>query len=310
MENTSATTDEHIRATFDMLVERISNIEELAHRQHRAAVFAECRKFGELNKELFDCPFTIIRRRPFSTQPIPPLQPRPNPPRPVYTRYARPSMFGVFFDIQTLAVNCTCIEDTPLLYEDAVGCEMAKKVSHLDCPYPRDVGWVESRFRHVEDEAIQQHLDAVFKDSQFQCTHIQREEFGIKCHISVRELPRSSADVPAECPPLVQLDQFIQQIPKLVQATRHGSVNCISEVVITCTSGGGDDYWADVVTNIQKAANLPDGPSRDQCVHKRNLYARGIDAETLAYERTLIEVTEVYSHLRSIGKHLFLKIYE
>lgn len=306
MENTSATMDEHIRTTFDMLMERISNLEELAHRQHRAALFAECRTFGELNRELFDCPFTIIRRRPFATQPIPLLRLRPNPPRPVYTRYARPSMLGVFFDIETLADNCTCIEDTPLLYEDAVGTEMAEKVSHLDCPYPRDVGWVESRFRHVEDEAIQQHLDAVFKDSQFQCTHIQRREFGLKCYISLRELPRTSADDPAEYPPLAQLDQFIQQIPKLVKATRHRSVNCISEVVITCTSGG--NYWADVVTTIQRAANLPDGPSRDYCVHMRTLYS-GIDAETLAYERTFIEVAEVSSYLRSIGKHLFLKSY-
>ena len=215
-------------------------------------------------------------------------------------------MLGVFFDIQTLSCNCTCIQDeTPLLYEDAVGGEMAKKVSHLDCPYPRDVGWVDSRFRHVEDEAIQRHLDAVFKDSQFQCTHIQREEFGIKCHVSVRELPRTSADVPAERPPLVQLDQFIQQIPKLVQATRHGSVNCISDVVITCTDGG-DTYWADVVTTIQKAANLPDGHTKNQCLHKLILYSSGIDAETLAYERTLIEVAEVYSHFRSIGKLKFM----
>lgn len=296
MEHTSST-DDQIKRTFDMLVERISNLEEIALRQHRAAVFEECRKFGELNKVQFGCPFTIIRRRPYSPAPTPFLQLPPNPPPLIRHRFARPSMLGVFVDIATLAVNCTCIEDTPLVYETVVGSEVAEKTRHIEHRLSHEVGWMDSRFMWAEDEAIQQLLDTIFEDSQFRCTHIQRAEFGIKCYVSVRALPRTSLEVPIEDPPLVQLDQFIQQIPKLVKATRHRSVNCISEVVITATSGG--HYLIHAVEAIQKADNLPDGRLKDHWKKERCAY---MFSPTLANERTLIEVAEVSSFLRSIGK--------
>lgn len=288
METVSA--NEHVIRTFNMLTERISNLEDLAQRRHQADVFAECRKFGELNKVTLGCPFTIIRRRPFS----------PSPTRPKYPGMS--SMLGVFVDISTLSADCRCIEDTSSVYEAVVGSEVADKSRHIEYPLSHEVGWMNSRFRWAEDEAIQQRLDTIFGDSQFQCTHIQREEFGIKCYISLRELPRISMEVPIEDPPSVQLDQFIKQIPKLIKTT-HRNVNCISKAVITCTSGG--THWADAVTSIQKAANLPDGPLKEHWIYWRDFYS-GIDGwKTLANERTLIEVAEVFSHLRSIGKQLY-----
>ena len=296
MDHTSST-DDQIKRTFDMLVERISNLEEIALRQHRAAVFEECRKFGELNKVLFGCPFTIIRRRPYFPSPTPLLQRQPTTPAPMRFRFARPSMLSVFVDIETLAVNCSCIDDTPLVYETVVGSEVAEKTRHIEHRLSHDVGWMDSRFWWAEDEAIQQLLDPIFEDSQFQCTHIQRAEFGIKCCISLRELPRTSPDAPREDPPLVQLDQFIQQIPKLIKATRHRSVNCISEVVITSTH----DHLMNTIEVIQKAANLPDGPTKEHWKNERYGWAF-MDEKYLINERTLIEVAELSSYLYSIGK--------
>ena len=55
----SECTDRAIKQTFDMLVDRISHLENLARIQYDASVFAECCKFGRLNNKLLGYPFDI-----------------------------------------------------------------------------------------------------------------------------------------------------------------------------------------------------------------------------------------------------------
>ncbi len=53
--------DEGIKRTFDMLVERMSIVEERTARAERAAIFTESCKFGVLNSEIFGVNFDLFR---------------------------------------------------------------------------------------------------------------------------------------------------------------------------------------------------------------------------------------------------------
>ncbi len=57
--------DEYIKNTFDMLVDRINNLEDKAERNENALRLAECLKYGRLNnhslgQSLGNPPFEIV----------------------------------------------------------------------------------------------------------------------------------------------------------------------------------------------------------------------------------------------------------
>jgi|SRR5215217_211044 len=240
-ETSSTTTDEHIRATFDMLmerisnieerVERISNVEEHVRRQHRAAVFAECCKYGYLNNETFSFPFSIERSPQFS----PPNSPRCNPSCKVMT-------------IHVTTSQCDCREKLPWIVYEVAGAETAELFKSLDDPHPHpyQIGWMESRFRCAENQAYQLCLNSTFECSPFQCSLLAADDDSMLFALETQKPGR--------------LDKFLEQIPALMQAMHHVGVNCIEEVTIRETLR----RWVEMTKTLQYAENLPAGPLRDR----------------------------------------------
>lgn len=249
MEITSTTLDDQIKRTFDMLVERISNIEERVERisileehverQHRAAVFAECCKYGYLNNETLGFPFST-----FSIERSPQYSP-PNSPR------CKPSCKAMTIHITTSP--CDCRKNLPWVVHEVAGVEMADLFNSLDTPHPHpyQIGWMESRFRCAENEAYQRFVDSTFASSPFKCTLLTADDDSMLFALGTQTPGR--------------LDKFLEQIPTLVQAMHHVGVNCIEKVTIRET------LWdrVEMTQTLQYAANLPTGPLKDRWVLTR-----------------------------------------
>lgn len=87
------TTDQAIKRTFDVLVERISNIEETIQPLYSGAVFDECCKYGRLNQRVLDHPFSISR----------------NPQCSAFPGEPHPTMSCVIVDLPDMG-DCSCHE--------------------------------------------------------------------------------------------------------------------------------------------------------------------------------------------------------
>jgi len=283
-ETTSTTLDDQIKRTFDMLVERISNIEERVERisnleehverQHRAAVFAECCKYGYLNNETLGFPFSIERSPQFK----PPIYPRCKPSCKVMT-------------IHITTSPCDCREKLPCVVYEVGGVETAELFNSLDNPHPHpyQVGWMESRFRCAENQAYQLRLDSMF--ASFECTLLAADDDSM---LFALETPRH-----------VRLYKFLEEIPKLVQAMHHVGVNCIEKVTIRETF----QRWVGMTKTLQYAANLPTGPSKDSwcLIRKREFTERMWDLFT--DDCSFGEIEEVRSFSGNSKQHSSLKFF-
>ena len=232
MENTPTSMDEHIRATFDMLVERISNLEELARQQRDAMVYDECCKYGRLNNKTLGLPFRISRQEPTYSQ----------------NTYTSPSPSMGAILISFGGIGCLCHKSRPSAVEVVLGEDFAEKMfASDDMIHPSEVGWMDSRFSCVDHAAIQKHLDSIFEGSAFRATFYTYEA----CYLfSITSLDGDK-----------DLSVLMEQIPKLLNIIHE--TRCITDVFVEELPSEIDE----LVQTFQKAENLPEG-AREAHVRK------------------------------------------
>lgn len=266
MENYQASADRAIKVTFDMLVDRLSNMEIHIQQLMRSAVFAECCKYGRLNTVALGYPFSIIRRPRYSHTESSPY----------------PSVDGLVVDI-TVFSNCEChpppAEDE-LASPKEVADRMAALFDNADIPQP------ESRFRHRGDRVIEDLVQIAFENSDFECILLQSGFTTMKFYLS----PKATSKAP--------FNVFLEQIPKVAKALRH-RVACINEVEVSNTTPS----YVEMTLAIQLAANLPEGPLKRHYLQKADAFdgLLGLGTIGLAMERALVEIDEVLVFLKSKG---------
>lgn len=269
MDPTSSSMDECIKATFDMLVERISNLEEGMAQQRRAAVFAECCKYGQLNNEALGYPFEIIRAPQFPQAPC------------------ETSMQVLFVKIEgDCHDDCGICDDGrrligPFLGEGVTLDNYYDRWFKLTDQHPRAFGWNESRFEDAQEEAVQRYIDTLFENSQFECTLLKFERLDyVTAIVALSHKSRRS----------IRLDKFLAQIPRL-----HTNAN---EHEIEISTACSDQL--SLVMEIQNAANLPDGPLKEIAKRKRDGHPREF-VEKLADETRWVAIDAVYGYLNWKG---------
>lgn len=258
MEHTNSATsmDEQIKRTFDMLMERISNLEEIAQTQTRGAIFAECCKYGYLNNETLGYPFTIMRK-----------------PR---SREAPPTPYCTIFVVD-ITTSCEC----SIVLRTAAGVRTEGYWSSpLEGRRPSSLGWMESRFRLGHEEAVQRCIDAFFKESMFEIRLLEQEDdHTIKVSIGLKQ------------PRCIRIDEFLTQIPLICKALGHANSKCINVIFIRDTNV----RCIDLVLAIQNAANLPAGSLKEQWVQKRDAFVHE-EWCLLAKEEALYNIIDVRAH--------------
>jgi len=260
-----------------MLVERLSNIEILLQQQQDAMLFAECCKYGRLNNKILGHPFKITRLPTYNENSLN-AKYQADPDTTMYIMGAR---------ISFKHGGCTCEETMPSALEAVAGKEYSEEVySREDNTHPSEAGWVDSRFRFVEEEAIQRYIDSLFKDSPFTVTFFEDYTLSISSNTRREE---------------ISLSVLLEQIPKAVPALGHAGVACIESIEICAIAWSADE----MIRTIQKATNLKEGALRDECIGKRDGYRRHA-LQMLRDMGFVSGINEVYDFLKSKGYRKFL----
>jgi hypothetical protein len=250
--------DEHVIQTFNMLMERIGNLEDVAQRQQRAAIFAECCKYGVLNNETLGYPFLIIRK-----------------PRVIVRETAcKPVSDALVVNMRT---SCDCPSSRIKALNETVGNERYFEAG-MD-QRPCSLGWMESRFPSGHEEAVQRRLSAFFHESTFNVQLLEQEEDDFpRLSISLKQPPKYH----------IRVDRFLEQIPLICKALGHVNSNCIRYIEITSTNVQCINH----IIAIQYAANLPTGLLKDDWTKRRDKI-HPAERHILSMEGALCDILDV-----------------
>lgn len=257
-------TDEHVIQTFNMLMERISNLEDVAQRQQRAAIFTECCKYGYLNNEILGYPFLMIRK-----------------PR-IRDIACKPVSDALVVDIQT---SCDCLSSCIKALNETVGSEEMDRYFEAADQSPLSLGWIDSRFPFGHEEAVQRRLSAFFHESTFNIQLLELEE---------DNFPKLSISLKQQQSLQIRVDKFLEQIPLICRALGHVNSNCIGFIEFTSTNVPCIDH----ILAIQYAANLPTGPLKEEWTQKRDNF-HPAERRLLSMEDALCDISDVSSFLRT-----------
>lgn len=244
-----------------MLVERLSNLEDLVQQQRDAMLFTECCKYGRLNPKVLRFPY-IVSRKPRCVE-------APGIPR--------PSMAGLIVDVEVYSISHPPKGGIVLVSGKEVAERVLTSFNKGDSPLAR------GRFRHSGDEAIQRLIDTVFDNSDFNCFFLQSGTSSVKFSISLKK------------PGTAQLHTFLEKIPLVVQTFGHAIEGGTYRVIEVCDTAPS---WVDTVITIQEAINLPDGPRKEHCIQTLDSYGH---FHGLGTESALVEIDEVCEYLTTKG---------
>ncbi len=234
--------DEYIKNTFDMLVDRINNLEDKAERNENALRLAECLKYGRLNNHYLGHKFPITREPPFRNS--------DGHGHDVIERMSMVLVTTEFFG------TCSCGSGAISIPYRAIGRDdLADKEVRLfdnenwiygDQLNSRDVGWTESSYFKALSEAYDRYLKQKFQDSGFIPTYISDHTVALSIPLDTSEY-----ETVAHHPFLYE---FIDCIPMIATCLGH-TVRCIREVCISSVS----PYTLRDLQVIHYAVSMEDG---------------------------------------------------
>ncbi len=148
--------DEVIKDTFNMLVERLSVLEERSERATRAAILAESYKIGRLNKEIFGFNCKLNRVAPD------------------YEDDCEPEVSALVLVI-AFSDTCDCTHTRMMETVDVDLIQRYESIDDTENITSSALGWSNSRHADFWDELHQRYMDILFTESPFKVDILDTE---------------------------------------------------------------------------------------------------------------------------------------